>query len=252
MISICLIAQTAIFLKRKFEHRRDNFAVGNITYEEKKDDNNCMNNLEWNPYICTTPRTFFFLVAVFILHLCSGNLLFKWSNLNSHEKSLLATNAFQVILSLGVPLYMYSKNMSIFQHLIHEILEEFFGIENILTNFPKFPSMICPSAQKMKMLLQKLQSKSEPLEISTNTSPHTDSTSMTIKMTNEIVLNQVQEENFDKVNEEPNPNYPKSLSYRDQKALLSAARLKDAGFQLSNDTPEDGNCLIHALKDQMR
>ena len=209
------------------------------------------NNLQWNPYICTTPRTFFILVAVPII-LSSGNLLLKWSNLNSHEKSLLATNAFQVILSLGIALYMYGKNMSMFQHLIHEILEEFFGIENILTNFPKFPSMICPSAQKMKMLLQKLQSKSEPLEISTNTSPHTDSTCMTIKMTNEIVLNQVQEENFDEVNEEPNHDYPKCLSYQDQKELLSAARLKEAGFQLSNNTLEDGNCLIHALKDQMR
>ena len=47
-------------------------------------------------------------------------------------------------------------------------------------------------------------------------------------------------------------DYPNCLSYQDQKALLSAARLKNAGFQLSNNTPEDGNCLIHALKDQMR
>ena len=207
------------------------------------------NNLQWNPYICTTPRTFFILVAVPII-LSSGNLLLKWSNLNSHEKSLLATNAFQVILSLGIALYMYGKNMSMFQHLIHEILEEFFGIENIPTNFPKLPRIRYPSAQKMKMMLQKLQLKNEPVVLST--SPCTDDTCTTIKMTNQIVLNQVQEKTFDKVNEEPNHDYPKSLPYRDQKALLSAARLKEAGFQLSNDTPEDGNCLIHALKDQMR
>ena len=70
---------------------------------------------------------------------------------------------------------------------------------------------------------------------------------------------QVQEGIFDKVSEEEsnreeesNHDYPENLTYLDQKALLSAARLKEAGFQLSNDTPEDGNCLIHALKDQMR
>ena len=185
------------------------------------------NNLQWNPYICTTPRTFFILVAVPII-LSSGNLLLKWSNLNSHEKSLLATNAFQVILSLGIALYMYGKNMSMFQHLIHEILE---------IN-PKLPLMIHRCAQK-----------NEPAVLSTSTET---GTSTTTKMTNEIIQNQVQEETFDKVNEEPNHDYPKSLPYRDQKALLSAARLKEAGFQLSNDTPEDGNCLIHALKDQMR
>ena len=237
-IHICFIAQMVIYFKKKFEQRRDRFAAGNIKYEEKT----CMNTQKWNPYICTTPQMSIILLIVFILHFSSGNLLLKWSNLNSNEKSLLTTNIVQVIINLGVPLYMYGKNMSLFQYLMHDIFGEFFGMENILTNFPKLPStcsMIYPCTKK-------LQSKSESLTLST--SPCTD-TSNTLNKTNEMNQNQAQEETFDKVN--TNPNH-KVLQFNDQKALLSANRLKNAGFQLSNNTPVDGNCLIHALKDQMR
>ena len=134
----------------------------------------------------------------------SGNSLLKWSNVNSNEKSLLATNVYQLMFNLGVPLYMYGKNISIFQHLIHDLLEEFLGIENIPTCFPKRTSMIYPSNQKMK-ISQKLQSKSEPLAHSTSMSPPPCSTK---KMTNKIVVSQVPQETFDKVNEEQNQNYP--------------------------------------------
>ena len=251
MLSACvIIAQTAIFIKKKFENRRDRIAVGNIEFDGEKNNNtNCMNTQKWNPNICATPRTFLMILLVFIVHFISGNSLYSWSNLNSNEKSLLATNVYQLMFNLGVPLYMYGKNTSIFQHLIHDLLEEFLGIENIPTCFPKRTSMIYPSNQKMK-ISQKLQSKSEPLAHSISMSPPPCSTK---KMTNKIVVSQVPQETFDKVNEEQNQNYPPNfLSYSDQKALLSAARLKNAGFQLSTDTPEDGNCLIHALKDQMR
>ena len=180
--------------------------------------------------------------------------LLKWFNLNSHQKSLLATNVFQTILCLAVPLYMYAKNKSMFRHLMHEILGEFIVIEKLPTNLPKLSSIIYPCASQIS------NSKSEPKATATSepiesTNAFTDActgTGTTTKMTNEIIPNEVQEGTFDKVQEEPNHDYPKCLSYRDQKALLSESRLKNAGFQLSNNTPEDGNCLIHALKDQMR
>ena len=251
MLSAVIIAQTAIFLKKKIENRRDRIAVGNIEYDEEKNNyTNCMNTQKWNPNICATPRTFLMILLVFIVHFISGNSLYSWFNLNSNEKSLLATNVYQLMFNLGVPLYIHGKNISIFQHLIHELWEEFLGIENIPTCFPKRTSMIYPSNQKMKILSQKLQSKSELLAHSASMSPPSCSTE---KMTNKIVVSQVPQETFDKINEEPNQNYPPNfLTYSYQKALLSAARLKNAGFQLSTDTPEDGNCLIHALKDQMR
>ena len=70
---------------------------------------------------------------------------------------------------------------------------------------------------------------------------HTDTA-----MKKKSISNQIEEGVCDKINEEPNNDY----LY--QKNHLSIVRLKEAGFQLSNYTLEDGNCLIHALKDQMR
>ena len=43
-----------------------------------------------------------------------------------------------------------------------------------------------------------------------------------------------------------------SHDYVYQKTYLANVRLQEAGFQSRNYTPEDGNCFIHALKDQMR
>ena len=47
-------------------------------------------------------------------------------------------------------------------------------------------------------------------------------------------------------------NEPLRLSYNQQKIQLAPGRLQDSGFKSSKDTPADGNCFIHALKDQMR
>ena len=65
-------------------------------------------------------------------------------------------------------------------------------------------------------------------------------------MKQKTIFNQVEEGVCDEINGEP------IHDYLYQKNHLSIVRLKEAGFQLSNDTLEDGNCLIHALKDQMR
>ena len=63
MLPIAIIAQTTIFIKKQFEHRRDHFATGDIKYQGKKVNTNCMNTQQWNPYICTTPQTFFNVLA---------------------------------------------------------------------------------------------------------------------------------------------------------------------------------------------
>ena len=241
VILIWIIGQSAIFLKTQFEHRRDRFAVGNIKVQEKSS----MNTQRWNPVVCTTNRTSITIMIVFVCHIHAFNILLKWSNLNPHEKSLLATNVFQMILCLAVPLYMFAKNKSMFHHLIHEILEEL--IENLPTNLPSLSIQLITHEKKRSQILM---SKSAPKVLS-STCTLTDTN--TIKQTNEMIPSQVQEETFDKIKEKPNQDdYQKGLPYQDHKALFSAARLKNAGFQLSNKTPEDGNCLIHALKDQMR
>ena len=234
---IGIIGRTTIFLKIHFEHRRDHFAVGNMKDQEKEDTKTKrLNTQRWNPYINTSTTLLFAVATQYQI----AKLIYKFANVNPYEKSILAADLMQMILCLVVPLSMYAKNKSMFQHLIHEILQ--------IERSENFDST-------------KSRTKSKPEVCSTY---NTDNT--TIKLKNEIIMNQFQEEITDQVKEEPvqeeisdqvkeEPNqdyYSKCLPYHDQRALLAAARLKNAGFQLSNNTPEDGNCLIHALKDQMR
>ena len=46
-------------------------------------------------------------------------------------------------------------------------------------------------------------------------------------------------------------NHLKRKDYAEQKAE-APKRLKSVGFKLRQETPEDGNCFIHAVLDQMR
>ena len=258
LLSICIIAQIAIFLKKQFEHRRDHFVVANL---EHQNTHNCMNNQKWNLRICSSPQIVFFVIIIWVMQIFHRFIELKWlPDFNSFKKSLLVTSIYQIIINAVFPLYMYGKNMSMFRHLIHDILEKFIVIEIMPTKFPQLTTTKL-SIQKIKILLQKLQSKCEPI-LNTNSSACHIKTSNNvdpvIKMSTETILNQVTEGKFigdvnEKVDEEgSNHNYPEYLTYLDQKALLSATRLKEAGFELSKHTPEDGNCLIHALKDQMR
>ena len=48
------------------------------------------------------------------------------------------------------------------------------------------------------------------------------------------------------------PKGRKRISYPEAKATLTTARLENAGFELSKDTRDDGNCIPRAILDQMR
>ena len=196
LLSICIIAQVAIFLKKQDEHRRDRFVVANV---ENQNTNNFMNNQEWNLLICTSPQTVFFVFMILILHMFSRIIELKWlPDFNSFEKSLLVTSIYQIIINAVVPLYMYGKNMSMFRHLIHDILEKFIVIEIMPTKFPKLPP-IKLSIRKIKILLQKLQSKCEPILNTDSSACHiktSNNVDPVIKMSTETILNQVQEGKF--------------------------------------------------------
>ena len=222
IIPIWFIGQMTIFLKKQIEHRKDHLAVGNMKDQEREGTKTkCLNTQRWNPYITTMGQTFFTLLFSFSSQFQIAKLIFLFVPLNPYEKSLMATDLMQMTLCLAVPLYMYAKNKLMFQHLIHEILQ-------------------------IKRSEKLVSTKSKPIVLSTYDNN-------TIELKNDMLLNQVQEEISDQVKDEPNMDYhPKCLTYQDHRALLAAARLKNAGFQLSNNIPEDGNCLIHALKDQMR
>ena len=127
LLSICIIAQIAIFLKKQFEHRRDHFVVANL---EHQNAHNCMNNQKWNLRICTSPQIVFFVIIIWVMQIFHRFIELKWlPDFNSFEKSLLVTSIYQIIINAVFPLYMYGKNMSMFRHLIHDILEKFIVIE---------------------------------------------------------------------------------------------------------------------------
>ena len=132
-----------IILKKKLEGCRS----------AKDSNTNCMNTQRWNQYLCTTSQTLLFL---FVMVLFQGFLaeLVKLFSLNSYEKSLLTTNVQQVLLSLGPALYVYGTNKSIRHHLIHEILGEICGCENLLPN-----NMDPQSSYEMKTLSKTIKSK---------------------------------------------------------------------------------------------
>ena len=70
-MSICLIAQTAIFLKKQFEHRRDRFTVVN---HEEHQKTNLMNIQQWNLQLFTSPRMVFFLIILIVMHIFSRRI----------------------------------------------------------------------------------------------------------------------------------------------------------------------------------
>ena len=262
---ICFIAQIAIFikkihLKKEIERRSAKGCK----------PSNFMNTQQWNQFVMTTSQL---LLLVFIISFSQRSVvvLVQLLNLNSYEKSFLNTNFQQVLLSLGWPSYLYGMNKSMRHHLIHDILFPNINCQNSCTmknlskeiplksmdlqNSSEMKTsakqiqpkiMDCQNSPDMKTLPKKIQpnimdpKSSFKMEIIPLKSELTQVHSPATKMKRKFISNQ---------------DIDASLSHRDfsyQKIHLSNVRLKEAGFQLSNSTPGDGNCLIHALKDQMR
>ena len=286
---IWFIGQMTIFLKKQIEHRKDHLAVGNNMKDQEREGTKtkCLNTQRWNPYINTSTTLLVAVAAQWHI----AKLIMKFANLNPYEKSLLAADLMQMILCLVVPLSMYAKNKSMFQHLIYEILQiersENFATKSRTKSKPE----VCTTYNidnttiklKNEIIMNQVQEeikdqvkeepvqeeildqvKEEPVQeeisdqvqeepVQEEISDQVKEEPVQEKISDQVKEEPVQEEISDQVKEEPNQDYySKCLPYHDQRVLLAAARLKNAGFQLSNNTPEDGNCLIHALKDQMR
>ena len=131
MVTICTIAQMAMYIKKKIEARRDRIAAStnNDGTNSIRISPNCMNNQRLNQYLCTTAGMLFLLLTIFIIFFTSNMIsfynfilnYFKF-NLNRDEKMLLTQDFVEISLNLCIPLYMYWKNDALFDHLAHEIL----------------------------------------------------------------------------------------------------------------------------------
>ena len=94
LVTICVVGQTAIFFKKKYENRKDRVAVGIVKVNillgipnqqlQHQDPNNltmCINNQRWNQYLCSNTGTLLFvtlgkylivniIIQLTILNLC--------------------------------------------------------------------------------------------------------------------------------------------------------------------------------------
>ena len=74
LVTICVVGQTAIFFKKKYENRKDRVAVGIVKVNillgipnqqlQHQDPNNltmCINNQRWNQYLCSNTGTLLFV-----------------------------------------------------------------------------------------------------------------------------------------------------------------------------------------------
>ena len=74
LVTICVVGQTAIFFKKKYENRKDRVAVGIVQVNillgipnqqpQHQDPNNvtmCINNQRWNQYLCSNTGTLLFV-----------------------------------------------------------------------------------------------------------------------------------------------------------------------------------------------
>ena len=259
---ICFIAQIAIFikkihLKKEIERRSAKGCK----------PSNFMNTQQWNQFVMTTSQL---LLLVFIISFSQRSVvvLVQLLNLNSYEKSFLNTNFQQVLLSLGWPSYLYGMNKSMRHHLIHDILFPNINCQNSCTmkNLSKeipLKSMDLQNSSEMKTSAKQIQPKimdcqnspdmkTLPKKIQPNImDPKSSSKMEIIPLKSELTQVNSPATKMKRIsNQENDELLTHDFSY--QKMHLSNARLKEAGFQLSNSTPGDGNCLIHALKDQMR
>ena len=116
LIIICTCGQTAIFIKKRIEHKNDPIPPNQID----------MNNQQWNNYICSNLYLIFLIISLitvlkafrFISIIISND-----SGLSEEDLIQLKSQSLQFILSVFVPLFMYVKNDKLLKHVKNEILD---------------------------------------------------------------------------------------------------------------------------------
>ena len=119
LVSICVIGQISILIKKHNELKIDRIAGYNVCEEDKT----FLNTRKWNEYVCSTTGTFLMLLVIFSITLTKYILDYVLADyLNSDEKLLLNHNLVEIILNVVIPLYVYVKNKKLHKHVKQEIL----------------------------------------------------------------------------------------------------------------------------------
>ena len=133
IVTICVLGQSSILIKKFIEHYKERQAKKNINVmiqdNHQPSNNAAVNNTHWNHQICNNygllALVFTFLVfalSQLVLGLKWNHwMLSLWPTLTFEEKAHIYDNMEFVALCLGIPIIMYVRNEKMRKHLIDEI-----------------------------------------------------------------------------------------------------------------------------------
>lgn len=136
LLTLCVTGQTAIWIKKFSDFRRDKKLQGVIGTIIKTDNTLLLsttthpntfkfNNQKVNYYICSVSDYFLLMIVMFLLMLSKiflNDFVLNSSRLNIEEKSHFVDSFDHLILNVVIPLTIYVKNDKLFKHVKNEIL----------------------------------------------------------------------------------------------------------------------------------
>ena len=130
-----MFGQTAIFIKKLINYRKNHIQTALIFQNQVQENNNSnaqnppvLNNQRWNDNVCSIMEYFLLIISISIMFLMQNKnfmkrFVFDGLNLNELEEFQLKTSYSQLILNVFIPIIMYAKNNKLFKH----VQTEFFG-----------------------------------------------------------------------------------------------------------------------------
>ena len=118
LITICVCGQTACFIKRIINQRKNKNHI-QITFSEQ--NRIIRHNFQrWNDNTYSITGNFLIIICILVI-IFSHNYVYRWPNLNEEEKMQLKYNYSQLILNVFIPIGFIMKNKKLFKHLKTEI-----------------------------------------------------------------------------------------------------------------------------------
>ena len=134
ILTICVLGQTAIWIKKFIEYYKERKAQNIVNVMTTQIDqspppaNIVINNTHWNHQICNNYGLLVLIVILLVLVLSQfvgrfklNQMFSSWKNLTFEEKAHLYDNIEFVLFTIGIPFIIYIKNEKIRKHVVDEI-----------------------------------------------------------------------------------------------------------------------------------
>ena len=132
MVTICLTFQSAIFIKKIKENRKDrqikqiSLSINEKDHTAAAENANtqtCFNNQRWNDQVCGIYGYFFLLITTLFISssFVIMNSLLKGSNITTEEKAQIDDHLKEITIQIVVPVVIYVRNSKLRQHVKYEL-----------------------------------------------------------------------------------------------------------------------------------